>query len=455
MTIAAIATALGEGGIGIIRISGEQSLTIARKIFRSAGSKALADHINTLIYGKVVDENEQAVDEVLAVYMRAPHSYTAEDVVELQCHGSIASLSKILELTLLNGARLAEPGEFTKRAFLNGRLDLSQAEAVMDIIKARSQSSLKLAMRQHRGLLSQKISSLRNILKDIIVQIEAVIDYPEEDIEDITTEQITADIATVKQQLAALSGSYKVGQLLKDGLRVVIAGKPNVGKSSLLNFLLKEERAIVSEIAGTTRDVIEERVMVGNIPIVLVDTAGIRSAQDSIEKIGVERSWKNLKQADLVLLVLDAQSRLEDDELQLIETLKEEQYFILINKIDLQQDALSAELKKYTHITPIYISAVTGAGMEEFSDKLEKFVCGNAQLNLDDNLYVQNSRHYMLLTSAIAYIADAEQALSMNISLDCVTIDIKGALEQLGMITGDTVSDEIIQEIFARFCIGK
>ena len=457
MTIAAIATPLGEGGIGIVRLSGNKSLAIVEKIFQPASSKKLKNNSHCLIYGTIIEPNGQAIDEALVVYMRGPHSYTAEDVVEIQAHSSIAGLQKILSLVLANGARLANPGEFTQRAFLNGRLDLTQAEAVLDIIKSRTQASLKLAMRQHKGLLSKKISSYRQLLKDIVVQLEAVIDYPEEDIEDLTAQDVSAKLQALQTQLQELLDSAKVGKVLKEGLRVVITGQPNVGKSSLLNLLLQEERAIVSNIAGTTRDVIEEKLIVAGIPIVLVDTAGIRETEDVIEKIGVAKSYSNIESADLVLLMLDASQGLNADDEKLLAAIGEQEYFVLVNKIDVQADLekIKSQLALYKPKKTIYLSLVTGEGMAEFKEQLTQQVFGSSGQLLEDNVYIQNVRHEQLLQTAAQHLQEAEQALQLGISLDCAVIDLRLCIDNLGCITGESVQDEIINEIFSRFCIGK
>ena len=457
MTIAAIATPLGEGGIGIVRLSGNKSLAIVEKIFQPASSKKLKNNSHCLIYGTIIEPNGQAIDEALVVYMRGPHSYTAEDVVEIQAHSSIAGLQKILSLVLANGARLANPGEFTQRAFLNGRLDLTQAEAVLDIIKSRTQASLKLAMRQHKGLLSKKISSYRQLLKDIVVQLEAVIDYPEEDIEDLTAQDVSAKLQALQTQLQELLDSAKVGKVLKEGLRVVITGQPNVGKSSLLNLLLQEELAIVSNIAGTTRDVIEEKLIVAGIPIVLVDTAGIRETEDVIEKIGVAKSYSNIESADLVLLMLDASQGLNADDEKLLAAIGEQEYFVLVNKIDVPADLekIKSQLALYKPKKTIYLSLVTGEGMAEFKEQLTQQVFGSSGQLLEDNVYIQNVRHEQLLQTAAQHLQEAEQALQLGISLDCAVIDLRLCIDNLGCITGESVQDEIINEIFSRFCIGK
>ncbi|MBR5589048.1 MAG: tRNA uridine-5-carboxymethylaminomethyl(34) synthesis GTPase MnmE, partial [Phascolarctobacterium sp.] len=318
-TISAVITALGEGAVGVIRISGENALAVGEKLFHAASGKSLADYApNTMVYGHVYDK-EDLVDEVLTVFMKAPRSYTAEDVVEIQCHGGIQSLKKILELTYQAGARPAEPGEFTKRAFLNGRIDLTQAEAVMDIIKSRSEASLKLAVRQQNGQLAKALRGLRTDLVDIIVNLEAVIDYPEEDIEDVTFNKVQESITNSCDKIHHLLAHAHTGKILREGLRTAIVGRPNVGKSSLLNALLKEDRAIVSEYAGTTRDVIEEQLLLDGVPLVLADTAGIRQTDDFVEAIGVERSKQHLQDAELVICVVDGSEKLTPEDEDILE----------------------------------------------------------------------------------------------------------------------------------------
>lgn len=453
MTIAAIATPSGEGGIGIVRISGSASKDIVNKIFfPKKRGLFLEIEPNRMIYGLVRDLNNYIVDEAMAVFMRAPYSYTGEDVVEIQCHGSTAALKKTLQLVISLGSRLAEPGEFTKRAFLNGRLDLAQAESVMDIIKSRSERALKMAVHNQQGLLSQEINTLRANLVDVMVQIEVAIDYPEDDIEEPTARDVMGKVSRVQEQVKKLIDSSNTGRIMRDGLRVVIVGKPNVGKSSLLNRLLKDERAIVSQIAGTTRDIIEERLLIAGIPIVLVDTAGIRDTEDVIEKIGVDRSHKSIQQADLLLVVLDGSTKLVQEDKDVLNLVLDKKYLILINKQDLGQNlVLPPEINKANILA---ISANTGEGLDDLEQWLEKFVFGASDRLLEDVL-VQNVRHESLLRETEGHLADGLQALMNGLPLDCATIDINQALEKLGLITGATVSDEVIKEIFARFCLGK
>ena len=455
-TISAVATALGEGSIGIIRISGEKALSIGEKIFQAASNKNLSAYpVNTLVYGHVYDLDGSLVDEVLAVYMKAPRSYTAEDVVELQCHGGIQSLKKILQLTYQVGARPAEPGEFTKRAFLNGRIDLTQAEAVMDIIQSKSEQGLKLAARQQQGQLAKELRKLRKALVDVIVNLEAVIDYPEEDIEDVTYGKVSDTLALTCSEIEKLLSHAHTGKILREGLRTVIVGRPNVGKSSLLNALLHEERAIVSEYAGTTRDIIEEQLLIDGVPLVLADTAGIHSTEDYVEKIGVERSLKLMQDAELVVCVIDGSEGLNQEDEEILQAAEEKACVIIVNKSDLMQLAdITALENRFGKERVLSLSAKTLAGVEEFSLWLKDYVYGKEGA-LGDGIYVQNARHENLLREALHSLEDALLAAENILPYDCIVIDVRNAIDMLGEITGDTVQDEIINEIFSRFCIGK
>ena len=455
-TISAVCTALGEGAIGIIRISGEKALAVGEQIFKAASSKKLAAYApNTLVYGHVLDTDGSVVDEVMAVYMKAPHSYTAEDVVEIQCHGGVRSLQKILTLSYAAGARPAEPGEFTKRAFLNSRIDLVQAEAVMDIIKSRSDAALKVAVRQQEGQLSKQVRGLRRELLDVIVNLEAVIDYPEDDIEEITFGNVLTEVNKTVGGVKKLLENAHTGKILREGLKVAIIGKPNVGKSSFLNFLLKEDRAIVSEFAGTTRDVIEEQFLLGGVPLVLADTAGIRDTEDYVERIGVEKSRRILSEAELAIVVLDGSQPLADEDREILELVNGRRYVIIINKSDLGSADVKADLPEEFKTAPVIeLSAKTGDGFEAFTEWLQKFVYGDDR-HLGDGIYVQNARHERLLQNALTSMNDALAAAEAHLPYDCIMIDLRNAAEYLGEITGDAVRDEIINEIFSKFCIGK
>ncbi len=454
-TISAVITALGEGAVGIVRISGENALAVGEKMFRAASGKKLAEYApNTLVYGHVYEE-DSLIDEVLAVYMKAPRSYTAEDVVEIQCHGGVQSLKKILELSYKEGARPAEPGEFTKRAFLNGRIDLTQAEAVMDIIKSRSEASLKLAVRQQNGQLAKALRSLRTDLVDIIVNLEAVIDYPEEDIEDVTFGKVQESISTACEKIENLLAHAHTGKILREGLRTAIVGRPNVGKSSLLNALLKEDRAIVSEYAGTTRDVIEEQLLLDGVPLVLADTAGIRQTDDFVEAIGVERSKQHLQDAELVICVVDGSVPLTPEDEDILEAAQAKPFVIIVNKSDKDiNDNFLALQERFGKEQVMALSAKTTQGIDEFTAWLKNFVYGSEGA-LSDGVYVQNARHEQLLREALGFLEDAGNAAENMLPYDCIVIDVRNAIDLLGEITGDTVQDEIINQIFSRFCIGK
>ena len=455
-TISAVTTALGEGAVGIIRISGSRALEIGEKLFRAASGKVLAAYaVNTLVYGHIYDLDDSLIDEVLCVYMRGPRSYTAEDVVEIQCHGGIQSMKKILALTYAVGARPAEPGEFTKRAFLNGRIDLTQAEAVMDIIQARSEAGLKLAARQQQGQLAQSLRGIRRDLVDVIVNLEAVIDYPEEDIEDVTYGKISAMLDNSIMAVTKLLQNSQTGKILREGLRTAIVGKPNVGKSSLLNALLQEERAIVSEYAGTTRDVIEEQLLIDGVPLVLADTAGIHSTEDFVEKIGVEKSRQLLANAELVIVVIDGSAPLDEEDEAILASAQNKDFVIIVNKQDLDvSQSLSVLQTRFGKDKVMPLSAKTNSGLEVFTQWLKNYVYGNEGA-LTDGVYVQNVRQENLLRDAERSLEDAKMAAENYLPYDCIVIDVRAAIDSLGEITGDTVQDEIINQIFARFCIGK
>ena len=439
-----------------MRISGEQALAVGETLFKAASGKKLAEYKpNTMVYGHVYDQDGSLVDEVLAVFMQGPRSYTAEDVVEIQCHGGLQSLKKILQLTYAAGARPAEAGEFTKRAFLNGRIDLTQAEAVMDIIRSRSEASLKLAARQQQGQLAKELRGLRSALVDVVVNLEAVIDYPEEDIEDVTYGRVQESIASCNGAIDSLLAHAHTGKILREGLRTAIVGKPNVGKSSLLKALLKEERAIVSQYAGTTRDVIEEQLLLDGVPLVLADTAGIRSTEDFVEKIGVEKSRQLLQDAELVICVVDGSEGLTAEDVAIHAAASGKPCVIIVNKSDL---GLAVDLEKlkerFGQDKVMTLSAKTLTGVEAFSAWLKDYVYGSEGA-LSDGAYVQNARQERLLREARQSLEDASQAAAAMLPYDCIEIDVRTAIDLLGEITGDTVQDEIINEIFSGFCIGK
>lgn len=453
-TISAIATALGVGSIGVIRLSGPDSLAIADRIFIGR-EKPGKDNARKLLYGHILDRKGQPIDEVLAVYMPGPHSYTGEDVCEIQCHGGRQALQEILSLTYQAGARPAEPGEFTKRAFLNGRLDLAEAESVMDIINAKSRQALVAANRGHEGGLSRKVRELRKKLRDLVVQLEATIDYPEEDIEEVTYDRAAEVLAEGQAAVARLVRQGSVGRILREGLRTAIVGRPNVGKSSLLNSLLQADRAIVSNIPGTTRDIIEEQMTIGGIPLVLTDTAGLRDTEDLVEKIGVERSRAALEDAQLALVVLDGSQALCREDRELLRSLKDRKKLILVNKSDLPQVLDTEGLRQeYGSSDVIVLSVKTGEGLEQVEQWLREFVYGEGS-DSESSSMTQNARQQDLLEKALRSLGDALEGARQHLPYDCLTIDLTQTLHDLGEITGEDVPDEIIDEIFAQFCVGK
>lgn len=449
-TIAAIATAYGEGGIGIIRISGPQTLPILEKIFKGKIEN------RRMSYGHVIDpEDDSVIDEVLSVYMKEPHTYTKEDVAEINCHGSMVSLRKTLEVVIRNGARLAEPGEFTKRAFLNGRLDLSQAEAVIDLIKAKTDRTFDVAMGQLSGRFSEEIKNIRAALMDLLVQVTVNIEYPDEDIEELTYDGMENQISGINDMIEKLLSTADSGKILRDGLNVAIIGKPNVGKSSLMNELLKETRAIVTEIPGTTRDTIEEVISIKNIPVRLTDTAGIRETEDKIEQIGIEKSKKSFNEADLIIFVMDSSREISEEDKEIINIIGNRKAIVLINKIDLgakwNKEDISAMMP---NASVIETSMLQRLGVTEIEDEIVNMVySGNVKQN--DSLMITNVRHKELLERAFNSLKDAYNMAVMREAMDFIEVDVKAAYDYLGEIIGETVSDDIINEVFARFCLGK
>lgn len=454
-TIAAIATAPGEGGIGIIRISGEKSLQVAQSIFKSKSGKMIKDYnARTLIYGKVVD-NEKVIDEVLVAYMKGPNSYTAEDVIEINCHGGFISVKKILELILSKGVRLAEAGEFTKRAFLNGRIDLSQAEAIIDVIKSKTDMAHEVAQSQLEGSLAKKIKDLRMNVTEVLAHLEVSIDFAEEDVEEITYQTLEEKALELRNEIKKLYDTAESGKILRDGLKTVIVGKPNVGKSSLLNSILGENRAIVTDIAGTTRDVIEEFVNIKGIPLKIVDTAGIRETEDVVEKIGVEKSRESFSTADLVIMVLDASRKLSEEDMEILESLKNKKTIVLLNKMDLEPQIELEKIEEFVNSEDIIkISALKHQGIEELQDKIEAMVYHGSVKN-SSNLMITNSRHKDALFKAYESINDAISAIEQRMPYDFIEVDFKNIWDYLGYINGDTVREDLLDTIFANFCIGK
>lgn len=451
-TIAAISTAYGEGGIGIIRISGPESLSILRRIFDCKGSIIS----RRMTYGKIIDpEDDSIIDEVLAVYMKEPSTYTGEDVVEINCHGSMVSLRKTLGLVLREGARMAEPGEFTKRAFLNGRLDLSQAEAVIDVIKAKADASYEAALSQMEGSLSRKVREIRAAVLDILVETTVNIDYPDEDIEQLTYDKLLAGLETVGEEIRKLLATADTGRMIKEGIRVAIVGRPNVGKSSLMNCLLRQSRAIVTEIPGTTRDTIEEAVSIRSIPVYLIDTAGIRETEDVVEKIGIERTKEAFNNADLIVLIIDASRPLTDEDEDILTRLESRKSLVLLNKTDLGNAVAPRDItNKSPNSDIIETCLIEGKGIDEIEDKIEALVYGG-KLTQKDSVMVNDVRHEELLRKAEQAVCDAAAITRSQEALDIIEIDIREAYDRLGEIIGETVSDDVIDEVFSRFCLGK
>lgn len=452
-TIAAIATAVGESGISIIRVSGSNALNIVSSIFAGKNNRGLKDiKPYTMRYGHIIDkETSEKIDEVLVSYMKGPKSFTAEDSVEINCHGGIISTNRVLEQTIKAGARIAEPGEFTKRAFLNGRIDLSQAEAVIDLIRAKTELSMKSALMQSEGRISKEINSLRNKLLGTIAHIEATVDFPEEDLEEITSNRVINDLEEILKDIEHLLNTANEGKILREGLNIVIIGKPNVGKSSLLNALLMEKRAIVTDVPGTTRDVIEEYINLDGIPVKIVDTAGIRETEDVVEKIGVEKSKEKINEADLIILMLDLSRELDTEDKEIIEYIKDKKYIVLLNKTDLSRKLQDESIKDLKNI--IEISAKTGMGIDQLKLKVKDlFFSGEIKTT---EVMITNSRHKEALYRSKERCAAALYTLTSGISIDLASIDLRSAWIHLGEITGETLDEDIIDKIFSEFCIGK
>lgn len=450
-TIAAISTPLGEGAIGIVRLSGTDSFAIAQKIFKGKNLQKVASH--TLNYGHIVDpDKDEILDEVMVGAMRSPKTFTREDIIEINTHGGIAVTNEILQLVIREGARLAEPGEFTKRAFLNGRVDLTQAEAVMDIIRAKTDKAMNIAVKQLDGSLSDLINNTRQEILNTLAQVEVNIDYPEyDDVEEATTEIIREKTTEFEALLTNLLKTARRGKILREGISTAIIGRPNVGKSSLLNNLLREEKAIVTDIAGTTRDVIEEYVNINGVPLKLVDTAGIRETEDIVEQIGVERSKKALKEADLVLLVLNASEPLTDQDRQLLEISQDSNRIILLNKVDLPEKIEIDQLPE-DHIK---ISVLKNQNIDQIEDRINALFFENAGLVEQDATYLSNARHISLIEKAVESLQAVNEGLALGMPVDLLQVDLTRTWEILGEITGDAASDELITQLFSQFCLGK
>ncbi|HBY90041.1 MAG: tRNA uridine-5-carboxymethylaminomethyl(34) synthesis GTPase MnmE [Ruoffia tabacinasalis] len=454
-TIAAIATALGESAIGIVRLSGDEAIEIASKIFKGKNLNNVDSH--TINYGHIIDpETGKVIDEVMVSVLKAPRSYTTEDSVEINSHGGIMAIQRVLEVVLANGARLAEPGEFSKRAFLNGRIDLSQAEAVMDLIQAKTDKAMDASMNQLQGSLSTKIRSLRQEMLDTLAQVEVTIDYPEyDDVEEMSLKQLNETAVHVKEQIQKILHQAQHGRLFRDGINTAIIGRPNVGKSSLLNRLTGLEKAIVTDIEGTTRDTIEEYVNVRGVPLRLIDTAGIRQTDEVVERIGVERSRKVMEEADLVILILNQAQALQEVDIELLELTKDQNRIILLNKQDLEPKLTHADLEPYIQDADlIATSMLEESGIDELETQIEqRFFSG--EIKSGDVNYLLNTRHTQLLRQAISSLDEVLESTEMMLPVDLIQMDFTRAWDLLGEITGDSVQDELLNKLFSQFCLGK
>ncbi len=456
-TIAAISTPLGVGGIGIVRISGPCAIDIADGIFKSHRDKTLKEaDSHTIQYGHMYDPStDQVIDEVLMMVMKSPHTYTKEDVVEVNCHGGIVAIQKTLSVILSQGARIAEPGEFTKRAFLNGRIDLSQAEAVIDIIKAKTEESLQSAVFQLDGSLSSKVKEFRHKVLEMIAHIEAAIDYPEHDIEEMTFQMMKEKTEVLLQELTDLIKTADTGKILREGLQTVIIGKPNVGKSSLMNALLREQRAIVTEIAGTTRDVLEEYLNIQGVPLKIIDTAGIRQTEDIVEKIGVSKSKEFLEKADLILMMLDASERLSLEDVEILQQIKDKKAIVLMNKTDLSSVLDMDEVLEIIgekKVIPLSIIENKGLGALEATLK-DMFFAG--ELTIGQDVMITNVRHKDALLRTKKSLLAVMETIAYRMPEDLISVDLQQAYAHLGEITGDSVGEDLIDQIFKQFCLGK
>ena len=451
-TIAAISTPRGEGGIGIVRISGDKSFEILNKIFRKKSPNSDLG-FSKFNYGFIYDE-EKIIDEVMIVRLKAPKTYTCEDIVEINCHGGNLITEKVLEIVLRQGARHAEAGEFTKRAFMNGRIDLSQAEAVIDLIHGKTEKSISLSMDQLRGDLKEKIKHFKKALLDVTAYVNVVLDYPEEGIDDPLPENLRINLEKVFEEANILIESYDKGKKIKDGIKTVIVGKPNVGKSTLLNSILKEERAIVTHVAGTTRDIIEEIINIKGIPLVLIDTAGIRETEDIVENIGVEKSKEFIEKADLVLLVLDNSRELEKEDKEVIEKIKEnnKKVIVLLNKIDLPK---KLDISEYNFENIVEISAKDNIGIENMEDTIYSFIVDKNVENSGEKLIITNIRHKTALEKTKDSIKSIFETIDMGLPMDLISVDLKEALDSLSEITGEITSEDILDHVFGNFCVGK
>ena len=452
-TIAAISTAPGIGGIGIIRMSGDNCFDVLDKIFKQKNIQNIEEIKGYSIkYGTIID-GEEIVDEVLVSYFKAPKSYTAENMCEINSHGGVVIMNKILDLCIRNGADLAEPGEFTKRAFLNGRMDLSQAEAVIDIINAKTDKEAKISLEQLEGNLSEKITNIRKIIISVMADIEATIDYPEYDLEEVTNAKILKILDEVDIILDSLEKSFYNGKILREGISTAIIGRPNAGKSSLLNIILNEERAIVTDIEGTTRDTIEEYISIDGVPLKIIDTAGIRNASDEVERIGVQKAIEIAKKSDVIIAIFDVSRELNKEDEEILELLEDKNSIILLNKIDLDRK-VSLEKIKNVNKPIVEISTKTREGLEELYSEISNLFKLKEIAN-DGETIVSNVRHKNIILNSRRNLDKARETIRMNMPIDMISTHLKEILEELGKITGETVTEDVIAEIFSKFCLGK
>lgn len=456
-TIAAIATAMGNSGINIIRISGDMALEIALNIFVDKNNKKVDSFKNRYLnYGMIVDRDGKVLDEVMLSYMKKPNTFTREDVVEINCHGGVLSAKKILDLVLTYDCRIAERGEFTKRAFLNGRIDLTQAEAVIDIINSKTNSSHEISVTHLEGRLSKQVNELIDNIILLLANIEVNIDFPEYDEDEISINMAKESSKNMLDKIDALIRTADTGKIYKEGIKTLILGKPNVGKSSLMNFLLNENRAIVTEIPGTTRDTIEEYVNINGIPLNIIDTAGIRKTDDTVEKIGVEKAISKIDEADLIMIVLDASNKLEEEDIEILKLVENKKVIYLKNKTDLDEKIDLSEYEEYKNIEDkiINISVLKNEGLEEITKAIQTMFF-EGKIDIGNDLIVNNARQKNLLINAANNLKDVLKSIENGMSIDFIEIDLKACMENLGLIVGKAVSDDLIDKIFSDFCIGK
>jgi len=453
-TIAAIATALGNSGINVIRISGDEALEIALNIFVNKNNEKVKSFKNRyLTYGMIVDRDGKVIDEVLVSFMQKPNTFTREDVIEINCHGGILSAKKILDLIMTYNCRMAEQGEFTKRAFLNGRIDLTQAEAIIDIINAKTQSSHEISVSHLEGRLSKQINELIERIINLLANIEVNIDFPEYDEDVITINKVKEESINMLNKIETLINTADTGKIYKEGIKTLIIGKPNVGKSSLMNFLLNENRAIVTEIPGTTRDTIEEQVNINGIPLNIIDTAGIRKTEDEVEKIGVEKALNKINEADLIMMVLDSSKELEEEDIEILKLIENKKVIYIKNKTDLEE---KLNLDEYKNIEEkvINISVLKNEGLEKITNTIQSMFF-EGKIDLENDLIINNARQKNLLINAAKNLEEVLNSIDNGMSIDFIEIDLKSCMENLGLIVGKAVSDDLVDKIFSDFCIGK